>query len=192
MPPVVGPPCAGGWVPAAAGGAIVAAGRTEFPQLALDGELTLRASSVGRGAELRLPEHRPAGRTLHQVVVLDAAPRWLHTAVLDADGAPFCERLLRCTFADGRSLRTTSDARGRIEIPLPGPMPGDSSTQCDVRLELLDASGHLCGASANVNLTPNDGSTVCMPVRLVHPAATEPRHAAGRRSAFVLPARGRG
>ncbi|MCU0865358.1 MAG: carboxypeptidase-like regulatory domain-containing protein [Planctomycetes bacterium] len=169
-----------------------ATGRSWFPQLALDGELTLRASSAGRRAELRLPAQRPAGRTLHQVVVLDAAPRLLVGDVLHADGSPCCERLLRCTFADGSSLRTTSDAHGRIAIPLPGPPPGEPSRTFDVRLELLDAAGHLSGASAIVNLTPNDGRTVCQPVRLVHPVAAEPRHAHSPRHASVFPSHDRG
>ncbi len=152
-----------------------AAGRAAFPHLALDHELTLRTSSAGRCAELRLPAHRPAGRTLHQVVVLDAAPVLLRTAVLDGDGAPFGERLVRCTFADGRSLRTTSDAHGGITIPLPAPANGKSPTSLDLRLELLDAAGRLCGASALVNLTPNDGATALPPVRLQNPAAEPSR-----------------
>jgi hypothetical protein len=150
-----------------------AAGRACFPQLALDGELTLRANSAGRSAELRLSAHRPAGRTLHQVVALDASPQLLHTAVLDASGAPFCERLLRCTFADGRSLRTTSDANGHISIALPGPPRGQLSTTFDLRLELLDAAGRLSGASALVPVTPHDGSTALPPVRLVHPVTAD-------------------
>jgi hypothetical protein len=145
------------------------AGRTGFPQLALDGELTLRASSAGRSAELKLPAHRPAGRTLHQVVVLDGVPHTLATAVVDADGTPWCERLLRCTFADGRSLRVTSDALGRITIPLPSATTGSPTTALDLRLELLDARGRLSGASAMVTATPNDGTTTLAPVRLVMP-----------------------
>lgn len=169
-----------------------AAGRASFPQLALDSELTLRTSSAGRGAELRLPAHRPAGRTLHQVVVLDAAPQLLHTAVLDADGAPFGERMVRCTFGDGRSLRTTSDAYGRVTIPLPGPSNGQPPTALDLRLELLDARGRLCGASAFVSLTPYDGSTSGMPVRLLHEAVADQRLPASPRRAFGLPSRDRG
>jgi hypothetical protein len=108
-------------------------------------------------------------------VVLDSAPVLLRTAVLDGDGAPFGERLLRCTFADGRSLRTTSDAHGGITIPLPAPANGKSPTSLDLRLELLDAAGRLCGASALVNLTPNDGATALPPVRLQSPAAEPSR-----------------
>lgn len=143
-----------------------AAGRAAFSHLALDDELTLRTSSAGRCAELRLPAHRPAGRTLHQVVVLAADPQLLRTAVLDGDGAPFGERLVRCTFADGRSLRTTSDVHGRITIPLPAPANGPPPTSLDLRLELLDANGRLCGASTIVSFTSNDGATALPPVRL--------------------------
>lgn len=168
-----------------------AAGRAAFSHLALDHELTLRTSAAGRCAELRLPAHRPAGRTLHQVVVLDAAPVLLRTAVLDGDGAPFGERLLRCTFADGRSLRTTSDAHGGITIAVPAPANGQPPTSLDLRLELLDAAGRLCGASAIVNLTPSDGLTTSMPVQLVHPATADLRALGGPRRALEFPARGR-
>jgi hypothetical protein len=146
-----------------------AAGRTEFLQLALDGELSLRASSASRSAERNLPTQRPAGRTLHQVVVLDGVPCTLATAVMDADGTPWCERLLRCTFADGRSLRVTSDDRGRITIPLPSATTGSPRTALELRLELLDARGRLSGASAMVTATPNDGTTTLAPVCLGMP-----------------------
>lgn len=169
-----------------------AAGRASFGPLALDHELTLRASSAGRSTELRLPAHRPAGRTLHEVVVLDAAPQLLHATVLDADGAPLRERLVRCTFADGCSLRTTSDAFGGLTIPLPGHASVAPSTGFDLRLELLDGRGRLGGASAIVNLAPNDASTSGMPVRLVYEAAADQRHPDGPRRAFGLSSRGRG
>ena len=123
-------------------------------------------------------------------MVLDTAPTLLRTAVVDGDGARLCERLLRCTFADGRSLRTTSDAHGRITIPLPAPTNGQSPTSIDLRLELLDAAGRLCGASAIVNLTPNDGATTSMPVHLVHPATADPLPLDGPCRALEFRARG--
>lgn len=174
-----------------------AAGRASFAPLALDHELTLRASSAGRSTELRLPAHRPAGRILHEVVVLDAAPQLLHTTVLDADGTPLRERLVRCTFADGCSLRTTSDAHGGLTIPLPGHASGQPPMAFDLRLELLDARGRLSGASAIVSLAPNDGSTSGMPVRLLHDAVADQRHPAQRHPAsparaFGSPSRARG
>ncbi len=166
-----------------------AAGRAPFPQLALDHELTLRASSAGRSAELRLPAHRPAGRTLQHVVVLAAAAQLLHTTVLDADGVPLREQLLRCTFADGRSLRTTSDGHGRLTIPLPGPANGQLPAVLGLRIERLDATGRLRGATAFVSVTPNDGTTSAMPVRLVPSAQADLRTPGGRRRTFAFTGR---
>ena len=161
-----------------------AAGRASFPQLALDHEVTLRASSACRSAELRLPAHRPAGRTLQHVVVLAAAALLLHTTVLDADGAPLREQLLRCTFADGRSLRTTSDAHGRLTIPLPGPANGKPPATLDLRIERLDATGRLRGASAFVSVTQSDGTTSARPVRLLPSAPADLQTAGGLRRTF--------
>lgn len=161
-----------------------AAGRAPFPQLALDHELTLRASAAGRSAELRLPAHRPAGRTLQHVVVLAAAPQLLLTTVLDADGVPLREQLLRCTFADGHSLRTTSDAHGRLTIPLPGQANGQPPAVLGLRIERLDAMGRLHGASAFVSVTQADGTTSAMPVRLLPSARADLQTPGGRRRPF--------
>ena len=139
-------------------------GRTTFPRVALDGELDLRATAHGRRSVASIVEGRHAGRTVEHIVVLADECAWVRTALLDASGRAIPDTTVRCTFANGSSVRACSDDFGNLCIDLPPAFALEPGT---IRCEPLDARGRLHGAAVAITVPPGTGRAhAAPPIRL--------------------------